>query len=53
MILKIIIGSVAFAFIFYLLSRLQMIAWLHELDNKLNKYLPKVKKEENDNKKNQ
>jgi hypothetical protein len=45
MILKILIGTCAFILLVYLLSRVQMRAWIHELDSKLTEYLPKNDKD--------
>jgi hypothetical protein len=41
MIIKIFLAIVGLLILVYLLSRVQMKAWLHEIDDKLTKYLPK------------
>jgi hypothetical protein len=43
MILKIIFALIAFVILVYCLSRIQMKAWLDELDIKLKDYFPKMK----------
>ena len=49
-ILYYILAFILFCFIFYWLSRIQMKAWLTEVDkalnNKLEKYIPKTKKDD-------
>ena len=49
-IIYIILACIAFFALIYLGSRLQMKAWLSEIDNvlndKLDKYLPKQKKDD-------
>jgi hypothetical protein len=41
MIIKIFLAIIGLLILVYLLSRVQMKAWLHELDNKITNYLPK------------
>jgi hypothetical protein len=41
MLIEIIIGVVALFVLVYFLSRVQMRGWLHEIDDKITKYLPK------------
>jgi hypothetical protein len=41
MIIKIFLAIIALLILVYLLSRVQMKGWIHELDNKINNYLPK------------
>jgi hypothetical protein len=41
MIIKIFLAIVALLILVYLISRIQMKGWLHELDDKLKNYLPK------------
>ena len=49
-IIKIIIGIIIFAMVFYGLSKLQMRAWLHEIDLFLGKkFVEHINKKEKEN----
>jgi uncharacterized membrane protein len=41
MLIKIFFAIIALVILVYFLSRIQMKAWIHEIDNKINNYLPK------------
>jgi hypothetical protein len=40
MIFKIALGIIALFGLVYMLSRIQMKAWMHEFENRLHNYLP-------------